>query len=185
MMEELILKKAKKVCDSAEVYSIESSVDNISFENARLKDIESRKESGTSLRIIRDNKLGFSYTRNIPNEETLIKNALDSIKGGVEASFQFPLTKDLPVLNAYDPSIETLSNSIIVEECVRVCELLSQKIKGQINLYAQRRVSAIKVMNSSGSDLSLKSSAYYFSTEILYPYTSASLRRPLISKSFK
>jgi PmbA protein len=184
-MEELILKTAKKICDSAEVYSIENSSDSISFENARLKDIESRKESGTSLRIIKNNKLGFSYTRNISNEDNLIKNALDSIKGGVDGLFQFPPTSELPVLNTYDPSIETLSNSVMVEECTRVCELLSQKIKGQINVYAQRRVSAVKILNSSGTDLFLKSSAYYFDTEILYPYTSASLRRPLISKSFK
>jgi PmbA protein len=185
MMEELILKMAKEICDSAEVYSIENSVDSVSFENARLKDIESRKGSGTGLRIIRNKKLGFSYTRNISDKERLIQNALDSIKGGVDGLFQFPLTKEPPALDTYDPSIETASNSVMVEECTRVCDLLSQKIKGQINVYAQRRVSTIKILNSSGTDLFLKSSVYLFNTEILYPYTSASLRRTLISKSFK
>jgi PmbA protein len=40
-------------------------------------------------------------------------------------------------------------------------------------------------MNSSGTDLSLKSSAYILNTQILYPYSYSSLHRPLISKAFE
>jgi PmbA protein len=73
----------------------------------------------------------------------------------------------------------------MVEECNRVCEILSQKTRGQINISASRSTGSIRILNSSGTDLSWKSSAYYLSPHILYPYSSASLHRILKSKRFE
>lgn len=87
---------AKTVSDQAEIYSLDETTDGISFENAKLKDIESKAQSGLSLRIIKDGKLGFAYTKNLLNREELLQNAADSLKGGVEALFNLPLPKDLP-----------------------------------------------------------------------------------------
>ncbi len=182
---EQLLEMAKKVSDKTEVYSVDSNGDGVSFENAQLKDIESSIQSGISLRIIKNGTLGFAYTKNLTNREELIQNALDSLRGGVEGLFEFPLTKNVPSLDMYDSSIETISNSAMVEECMRVCELLSQRTKGQINISAHRSISSMKIINSSGTDLSLKFSAYYLSPQILYPYTSASLHRTLKSKKFE
>lgn len=182
---ERLLEMAGKVSDRAEVFSLDSRVDNISFENAKLKDMESTMLSGVSLRLIKNAVQGFAYTRNLEDREGLIQNALDSMKGKVEGSFEFPLTKDLPVLNTYEPSIEPLTNSELVEECLRVCEFLSQKTKGQLNVSARRSVRTMRIMNSSGTNLSSEFSAYYLSTHILYPYTSASLHRALITKGFE
>ena len=158
---EQLLEMVRKVSDKAEVYSVDSRGDSVSFEDAHLKDIESRIQSGVSLRIIKNDTLGFAYTKNLMNREELIQNALDSLKGGVEGLFELPLTRDLPSLDTYDPSIETLTNSAMVEECNRVCEFLSQRTKGQINISAHRTMSRIRIINSSGTDLSLKSSAYF------------------------
>ena len=125
---EQILELASKVSDKAEVYSLEYRTDGVSFENARFKDIDSRIQSGISLRIIKDGKQGFAYTKNPVRKEDLIRNALDSLKGGVEGSFDFPLTNNLPALNTYDPAIETISNTGMVEECERVYRTLTEKI---------------------------------------------------------
>lgn len=182
---EQLLEMAKKVSDKVEIYYVDNRGDAVSFENANLKDIESRIQSGISLRIIKGGTLGFAYTRNLINKEELIRNALDSLKGRVEGLFVFPLTGDSPSLDTCDPSVETLSNSVIVEECKRVCEVLSQKTKGQINISAYRSMSGMRIMNSAGTDLSLRLSAYLLSTQILYPYTSASLHRTLVSKRFE
>lgn len=180
-----LLETARKVSDKAEVYSMDSRGDSVSFEDAQLKDINSSMQSGFSLRIIKNNILGFAYTRNLVNREELIRNALDSLKGGVEGLFELPLAKDLPSLNTYDSSIETLTNLEMVEECTRICDLLSRKTKGQINISAYRSISRIRIINTSGTDLSLKSSAYSLNAQILYPYSSASLNRTLVSKTFK
>jgi PmbA protein len=184
-MIEQLLKVVRKVSDKAEIYSLDNRGDTVSFENGHLKDIDGRIQSGVSLRIIKNNVLGFSYTKNLTNREELVQNALDSLKGGVEGLFELPLTRDLPSLDTYDPSIETLSNSAMVEECNRVCEFLSRRTKGQINITAFRTMSRLRIVNSSKTDLSLKSSAYFLHTAILYPYSSASLHRTLVSKTFK
>jgi PmbA protein len=182
---ERLLEMAGKVSDKAEIYSFDARGDSVSFENAHLKDIDSSIQSGVSLRIMKNGILGFAYTKNLANREGLIQNALDSLKGGVEGLFELPLTKDMPSLNTYDPSAETLSNSAMVEECNRVCEILSLKTRGQINISASRSTGSIRILNSSGTDLSWKSSAYYLSPHILYPYSSASLHRILKSKRFE
>ena len=182
---EQLLEMARKAGDKAEVYSTERSSDGVSFEDAHLKDIDSSIQSGISLRIIKNGKLGFAYTTNLTNREELISNALDSLKGGVEGLFELPLTKDLPVLDTYDPSIEAGGNSVMVEECARVCELLSQRTKGQINISAHRSARNIKIMNSSGTDLSLRFSSYALNAQILYAYSSSSVNRPLVSKTFR
>ena len=182
---EQLLEIAKKVSDKAEVYSTDSRGDSVSFEDAHLKDVQSSMQSGICLRIIKNNTLGFAYTKNLVNREELTKNALDSLKGGVEGLFELPLTKDLQSLDTYDPLIETLTNSAIVEECSRVCEFLSHRTKGQINISAYRSISSKRIINSSGTDLPLKSSAYILNAQVLYPYSYASLYRTLKSKSFK
>jgi PmbA protein len=184
MMEQL-LEMAKKVTDKAEVYSTDSRGDSVSFEDAHLKDVQSSMQSGICLRIIKNNTLGFAYTKNLVNREELVTNALDSLKGKVEGFFELPLTKDLQSLDTYDPLIETLTNSAIVKECSRVCEFLSHRTKGQINISAYRSISSKRIINSSGTDLSLKFSAYILNTQVLYPYSYASLHRTLKSKSFK
>lgn len=183
MMEQL-LEMAMKVSDQVEIYSVDSRGDSVSFENARLKDIDSSLQSGIGLRIIKNNTLGFAYTRNM-NTDELIRSALDSMKGGVEGLFALPLTKGPPSLDTYDHSIENFTNSLMVEECTRICELVSHRTTGQINIAAHRSVSNRRIINSSGTDLSLKSSAYILSAQILYPYTTASLHRPLESKTFQ
>lgn len=184
MMEHL-LEKAGKLCDQAEVYASESRGDRVSFENGQLKDVESSFQYGLSLRIIRDNVLGFAYTQNLADRDELIQNALDSLKGGVEGSFRLPLTERVPSLDTFDASLDTLTNSALVGESARICDLLSQKTKGQINVSANRSVHRKRLMNSSGSDLGLRSSAYVLNARVLYPYSSASLHRPHVAKTFK
>lgn len=182
---EKLLEMAKKESDKAEVYSTTTREDIISFENARLKNIESKIQAGVSLRIIKNDIMGFAYTRNLKSREDLIQNAIYSLKGGVEGLFDFPLTGNIQDLNTYDPSIENLSNSLMIEECLRVCDFLSGRSSGQINLIVYRSIKDIRIINSSGTDLSMNTSIYGFHTELLYPYTSASLNRTYISKTFQ
>jgi PmbA protein len=127
---ERLMEMAAKVSDQAEIYSLEEVSDGISFENATLKDIESKSQSGLSLRLIRQGRLGFAYTRNLLHRQEVLRNGLDSLKGEVEAAFDFPLTKDLPPLDTVDPSLEETSNAAMVEECNRVCGFLSEKRAG-------------------------------------------------------
>lgn len=182
---EKLLEMAQRVADQAEVFFIQDEADGASFENGRLKDIESKDQSGISLRLIKDDKVGFAYTKNLLDRGEFVQNALDSLKGGVEAPLDFPLTRKVPSLNTYDASIESLSNSALVEECTRVCEGMVPKTTGQINLSASRGIVRRRLINNHGTDLSARFSYYSLNAEILYPGSYSAIHRPLVRKKFE
>ena len=80
---EKLLEMAKKLSDQAEVYSRESTYNSVSFQDSKLHDLDSVFQSGVSLRIIKDGKLGFAYTRNLIDRQELLDNALTSLKESV------------------------------------------------------------------------------------------------------
>jgi len=182
---EKLLEKAKKVCDKAELYSNEYIYNPVSFKNARLHDIDSTIQSGISLRIIKEGKLGFAYTRNLANREELLQNALDSLKGGVEANYTFPLTKKIPQLNTYEPSLKKLSGREMVEECARVCDYLKSKTDGVILLTAFSYIENIRIINSEGTDISGKNTLYSIYGAIKYPGSGTGIWRVSKSKQFE
>jgi PmbA protein len=180
-MLDIALKKSDKV----ELYSLEEKTDVIGFENSKLKDIDTKIQSGLSLRLQQDGRMGFAYTKNLYNKEEFLRNALDSLTGGVEASFDFPFTEKSPGISTYDPSIESISTAGIVEECKRVIDVLSDKIKGQVDIYAVRNIYILSILNSSGSDLKERFSTYSFNLNVLYPGSSSGIGRSLTDKKFK
>jgi PmbA protein len=184
MMKEM-LDLAEGKSDKAEIFSLEEKTDIIRFENFKLKDIETKIQSGVSLRIQKNGKSGFAYTKNLYDREGLLNNALSSLAGGVEASFDFPSTKKSSVLNAFDPSVKDISNSDIVAECRRVSDSLSSEIKGQLDIFAALDTSELSIMNSSGTDLKEKFSSYSLSLNVFYPGSSSGIQRSLIGKNFK
>jgi PmbA protein len=182
---ERLMEMAKKACEGVELYSLEESGDSVSFENGRLKEIESQSQSGMSLRLLQGGYLGFAYTKNLIDREGFLQNALNSLKGEVESGFEFPFTRHLPSLDTYDPSIEDLSNRVMVEECQRVCDVLSSKTNGQVNVSAGRRTGRIRILNGKGTDVSTTSSVYALHASILFPNSYASIHRPWVHKGFK
>ena len=182
---EKLLEMARKICDEAEVYSIEHTYNPVTFEDAKLHDIESKFQSGISLRIIKNGKLGFAYTKNLLNREEILQNAIDSIKGEVKANYDFPLTKELPQLDTYDPSIENLTSSEMVEECKRICDILKSKTDGEISIISYKYIEKIRIINSEGTDIFGKSSLYGTYGSVIYPGSSSGIWRFLLSKKFE
>lgn len=181
---ERLLKKATKHCDQAEVYSIEQSIDNISFQNMKLQDIDSQIQSGISLRIIKNGILGFAYTKNLSNRDELLNNALNSLKGNVKVTFRLPKTLKVKNLDTYNPVIEQVKNNTIVDECKKVSKYLKSNTKGQININAGRAKTEIRLINSTGTDLCARFSTYYMATALLYQGSYAAIRRLFTDKSF-
>jgi PmbA protein len=180
-----LLKIAKQQSDGVEVFSIEQNENSISFEDRNLKDIQSTIQSGTTLRLIKQGKIGFAYTKNLLNINELIQHALDSLKGGVAAEFDFPHTDKVPTLNSHDSGIEEIDNAKIVGECNRIYGFMEKKVEGQLNIGAGTAVTGIRIKNSSGTDLSSMSSSYYISVGILYPGSGTGIHRSSVFKNFK
>jgi PmbA protein len=184
MMEKLLY-MARKVSDQAEVFLIDERQTGISFENAKLKDIGSSIQSGMSLRIIKDGKVGFSYTKNLLNRGGFLQNALDSLKGGAEAPSGFPKSKEVHPLNTFNSSIESVTSKTIVEECQRICDRIAGKTDGQLNLQGGLTTERIRLLNSQGTDLTCKTSCYYAVLILLYPGSYSRIYRVFLRKSFE
>ncbi|MCX7785506.1 MAG: TldD/PmbA family protein [candidate division WOR-3 bacterium] len=180
---EKLLSMAKKVCDQVEIYSLDNKQNVVSFEDAKLHEIDTKFQSGVSLRIIKNGKLGFAYTRNLINQEELLQNALNSLKGGVGAEYEFPLTQDLPQLNTYDASIENISSNQMVEECHRICEAL-KKTNGEISATAYTFTEKIRILNDKGTDVTTQSSYFGVYASVSYPGTAAGIGRVFADKKF-
>lgn len=184
-MLEKLLELGKKYADEVEIYQISYLGSQVSFENGVLKDIESVIQSGISLRVIKDGFLGFSYTKNLLDPESLVKNAIDSLKGEVKVDFNFPEKRYLKILNTYDPEIEKLSNTKMVEEGQRISEILYETTKTQINVGLNKVVLEIRIINSRGVDYNIKNSIYYCYTAAMYPGSYSSVMRIVADKKFK
>ncbi len=182
---EQLLEQARRVSDQSEVFFQEQRSDTVSFENGLLKNIESRDQSGISLRLIREGRLGFAYTRNLGRPEELVQNALATLPGGVEARYALPERFSPPDSGAYDPAIENLSNTQMVEEGQRLAAELGGKTAGQVNLLVYRSVTRVQLINSRGSDLDWRTSNYGVHLSLMYPGSYNAVERSWATKKFE
>ncbi len=182
---EKLFEMAKKVAEKAEIYHLEEMHSASSFANDKLQDMSFTKQSGYSLRIIKDGKLGFAYTKNLINREELIQNALDSLKGCVEANYEFPLTKDIAKLDIYDEGIEKVSGKQMVDECLRMKDYLKSEIDNEIFTECGIETEKVSIMNTTGTNLTSKKSWCVTVAGATYPGTAEGLYRIFSDKSFK
>lgn len=182
-MEALLAESRKSGCAS-EIYGFEQTYDTLRFENGGFKNITSSMQSGTSLRLIKNNLLGFAYTRNQTHHETLIANALASLQVGVIADFTFPYAAALPRLATYDPGLENLSGAEIADECLRVIDFLKKLTGAQIDVAAGRIFTTVRILNTSGTDVETRSTLYHFDLDIVFPGTCSSISHRLYDKRF-
>lgn len=166
---EKLLEMARKAADQAEVYACDQATDMATFQDAKLHDISTNFLSGVSLRIIKGGRLGFAYTRNLIDRQELLDNALRTLEGGVEATFDLPAPAAAKKLNTYDPAVKALSGADLVEEAGRICGTLKGKVDGELMSVAYTSREHIRIMNSKGSHLAIQSSEGGSLCEIFYP----------------
>ncbi|HAD82606.1 MAG: hypothetical protein A2509_00990 [Candidatus Edwardsbacteria bacterium RIFOXYD12_FULL_50_11] len=180
---EKLLEMAGRAADQAEVFSAEQTARSVSFQDAKLYDIRTSFLSGVSLRIIKDGKLGFAYTRNLNDRQGLLDNALDSLRGGVEAHYDLPDTKEGKDLGTCDPAAAKLTNEQLVDEAKRVCEILKAKAAGEIMAGAYVSVDYLRILNSKGADLGQRNSTAGSYSSIIFPGSGSGISREVRSRS--
>jgi len=182
---EKLLELAQKTADQVEIYSIQSTANKVSFKDAKLYNIETDYQSGVSLRIIKNGRLGFAYTRNLTDRQELLNNALLSLEGGVEAGFDFPGPAELQNLDTYDPSVKALTCKEALAETQRICKDLSAKTAGEIMAGAFFAEDTLRIINSNGVDVGKRSSVAGSHGEIIYPGSGSGIGRVCLSKKFE
>jgi len=180
-----LLQMTSTISDRSEIFSSKKVTNFVLFENGKLKNIDTDLQHGYSLRIIKDNKIGFAYTKNLRKRKELLDNCLASLKGQVEANFNFPLTKEYPKLTTYSASLNVQSNRDLVEEGQRICSFLRPRINGQFNITAGNSIERLRIMNSTGTDIRMRTSQYVIALSFVYPNSYAALRRLFACTDFK
>ena len=182
---EQLMAIARKSADKVEIYSRAVSADSVKFENGNLKDIDSKLLSGVSLRMFKAGQLGTAYTQNLIDREELVRNALVSLKGGVEADYDVPKASNLPKLDTYDSAIGELTNRQMVDECARISAAIAARTKSQVNVGAGRMALTIRLLNSEGADLAAEFSKFSSDAAAMFPGSYASIARNQVAKKFE
>ncbi|RKZ10043.1 hypothetical protein DRQ25_04240 [Candidatus Fermentibacteria bacterium] len=172
-----LLDIAAKASDQAEVFSIRNDSSSLEMRNGKPSDMSASIQSGYALRILKDGRIGTAYTKNLLNREELVSNALDSLKGRVEAGFSFPGPSEIPESWLPDESVSCMGFHDLHSRSRAVLDYLSRKIDGQIDVNSGRGVQDMSIMNTSGLDVSRKSSFMYIFTSLLFPNTETAIRK--------
>ncbi len=148
-------KKLSCACDSFEICFSKSSNDNINFENNKLSSIESREGAGAGFRIIKDKKIGFSFTTNPAKIKETINYALESSKFGEKAKFNFSkISKPNFSVNSYDKNIEKLDLLSLIPLGGKIIKKISSKIPDSlVSIGFSKSFDSDIFMNSNGVNI--------------------------------
>jgi len=133
-----LLEKASARADAAEIFSVNGSTTNVSFENSKLKSINRSDQFGLAMRVVAGGKLGFSATTRIEDANNLIERALGVAEfgGPCEFSFSGELPGDTPKPEIYDSSVPGMAIAELVDvgnECVELLKKVDPDLEVFLN----------------------------------------------------
>ncbi|GAG60291.1 unnamed protein product, partial [marine sediment metagenome] len=121
---EKILEIATHHAEEAELYRVRSQTKEVGFQADKLKSVESAFEDGVGLRVIKNQRIGFSSLTDLSDPRPLINSALESAKFGQEARFNLPHPGRIPSPQCYDSQVISLKTNQMVEEGERTIDLI-------------------------------------------------------------
>ena len=164
-MEE-ILSRALKVAEQAEVFRVSSKSTPVHFESNRLKQIQTKESTSTSLRLVKGGKIGFAQANGFIEPETLVNMALETCQFGTNAAFNLPGYETYPRVDIVD----TQADKITIDEMVDLGERLIDSIKKHTpDILCQATVvkgtTSVDIINSRGSQASYTKSFFELGLE--------------------
>ena len=158
------IENAKRTVDQAELYWNRSHSVAVRYENYRLQQVTENDVSETSLRVIKDGKIGSAYAV-FPDQEGFLDNAITGAEYGDPAQLSFAGSADYPDLPSYDEDTARLQSAELIE----VCETIKSKLQKQLpdvalGIGANSAKTELTVQTSNGADTTAKSTeaGYYF-----------------------
>ncbi|MBN1293259.1 MAG: TldD/PmbA family protein [Candidatus Latescibacteria bacterium] len=160
-MIEKILDKVSRNVDSAEVFAVETSNMDVTFESGKLKNAEYKGISGIALRVIKNGRIGFSSSTDPERFNEMVEHACASSKFGKKVEFEFPCQLPAEEIITFDPAIESFTPQKAVEEGQKaVHELLGSVPKGLTDVHISASTGNVRIANTSGLDISYRVSGF-------------------------
>ncbi len=118
-----LIESANRIADQAELYwNREHSID-VRYENYRLQQVTENDVSETSLRVIKDGKIGTAYAV-FPDQPGYLDNAVSGAQYGDPVGFSFAGPAEFPQLDNHNEKAAAMTSA----DLVGVCETLKEKI---------------------------------------------------------
>ena len=160
------LSRALKVAEQAEVFRVSSKSTPVHFEANRLKQVQTKESTSTSLRLVKGGKIGFAQANGFIESETLVSMALETCQFGTNAGFELPGHRAYPHVDILD----TQTDKIAIDEMVDVGEKLIDSItKHTPDVLCQasvvKGIISVDIINSQGSQASYTKSFFELGLE--------------------
>jgi PmbA protein len=164
LADDIIKKAINKGCDAAEVYI--RSADGISVEakEGTVEALEASKDFGIALRVIKENKLGFAFTTNGEDIESIIDEAVQIAQWTGDDEFldipEFKPSEDVLIFdkeikNTKDDDI--IKNALLLEESALGFDKKTKKVR---KAEVSAGVASTYICNSRGVNFSYESTYY-------------------------
>jgi len=159
-----LIENAKRTVDQAELYWNRAHSIAVRYENYRLQQVTENDVSETSLRVIKDGKIGSAYAV-FPDQEGFLDNAITGAEFGDQAQLSFAGSADYPALASHDEDTARLQSADLIE----LCETIRSKLKRQLpdvalGIGADRVETELSIQTTNGADAEAKftDAGYYF-----------------------
>lgn len=160
---ENILELALREAEQAEVYQEVSQLTTVSFQANRLKSIDNCFEGGLGLRIIKDNRIGFSCTTNLEDIKSVVQSAVDSAQFGQKADFRLPGKQKFPQVKCVDSRISSLQIEEMIEQGERAIKLILKEAPSlQCEAELEKSLMKANIINNQGLEYSYDKTVYSF-----------------------
>ena len=163
---EHILAQAKKVAEEAEVFITSSEETQVKFEANRLKQLQTRQQTGVALRIIKDGRIGYAVATGFDGSEALVRNAVETARFGMPAHFQFPEPTSYPRVDIFDAAVESVS----IEDMIGLGEEMIGTVTGHTpgtvgEAEVSRGTVTVSIANSRGGQADYRKSFFHLGME--------------------
>jgi PmbA protein len=146
-----------------EIYYEEIETHPVLFLQNVLQSLEVKRESGIGIRIIKDGKIGFSSTNDLSNPEEVLDFAIASSRFGEKIEFDFPSRTSYKEVEIFDPT------GWDIKERIKLGDVLLKEIGKfgdvQTDIELSFSTRRIRIMNSSGLDISYEKTLYSIEVE--------------------
>ncbi len=149
-MENLYLKIKNKLKDF-DLYIQDIETETVEFENNKLKSITRKNEKGYGLRIVKDNKIGFSSSNNFGDVDTVIENAVSLSALGEKCYFKFPDKKfETEELNIFSSKIAELKSQEMIDIGTQLLDsLISLDKTSKVSVIVEKSIIKNSLFNSN------------------------------------
>jgi PmbA protein len=163
-----ILERAASFVAEAEVFETETLAWPVSFKFGQLESAKFVETRGRALRVIQEGRLGFASSGDWSDAEGLLQSGLESVQLGGPAPFHFPAYAPPSAVQCYDPEMEGIEVSHMIEMGKAIIDrLLSAKPDLQVNISLAKATQSVHLANSAGCDFANRRTSFSIGVEVV------------------